>query len=72
MIITIGPFTKWGVEFMNCNLTSARGNHHIIVAIDYFTKWEEATPLSNPTVRQSWISFSIKLLLGLVSQDSLS
>jgi len=72
MIITIGPFTKWGVEFMNCNLASARGNHHIIVAIDYFTKWEEAMPLSNPIVRQSWISFSIKLLLGLVSQDSLS
>ena len=51
MIITIGPFTKWGVEFMNCNLDSARGNHHIIVAIDYFMKWEEAMPLSNPMVR---------------------
>ena len=29
---------------MDCNLASAGGNHHIIVAIDYFTKWAEAIP----------------------------
>ena len=29
---------------MDCNPTSAGGNHHIIVAIDYFTKWAEAMP----------------------------
>ena len=37
-MITVGPFTKWGIEFMDCNPASARGNHHIIVAINYFTK----------------------------------
>ena len=43
-IITIGPYTKWGVDFMDCNLASAGGHHHIIVAIDYFMKWEEDIP----------------------------
>ena len=29
---------------MDFNPASAGGNHHIIVAVDYFTKWEEAMP----------------------------
>ena len=44
MIITIGPFSKWGLEFMDCNLDLAGGHHHIIVSVDYFTKWAEAMP----------------------------
>ena len=44
-IFTVGPFTKWGLDFMDCNLASARGHHHIIVAIDYFMKWAEAMPM---------------------------
>jgi hypothetical protein len=43
-VITIGPFTKWGVDFMTCHPASARGHHYIIVVIDYFTKWVEAMP----------------------------
>jgi hypothetical protein len=43
-IITIGPFTKWVVDFLDCNPTSAGGNQHIIVVVDYFTKWVEAMP----------------------------
>jgi hypothetical protein len=43
-VITVGPFTKWGVDFIDCNLASARGHQHIIMAVDYFTKWEEAMP----------------------------
>jgi hypothetical protein len=43
-VITVGPFTKWGVDFVDCNPTSVGGNQHIIVAIDYFTKWAEAMP----------------------------
>ena len=43
-IITAGAFTKWGLDFLDCNPASARGHHHIIVAIDYFTKWAEAMP----------------------------
>jgi hypothetical protein len=45
LVITVGPFTKWGVDFVNCNPTSAGRNQHIIMAVDYFNKWVEAMPI---------------------------
>jgi hypothetical protein len=39
-----GPFTKWGVDFLDCNPTSVGGNQHIIVVVDYFTKWVKVMP----------------------------
>ena len=45
LVITVGPFTKWGVEFLDFIPTSARGNQHIIMVIEYFTKWFEAMPI---------------------------
>ena len=45
LIVTVGPFPKWGLEFMDCNPVLARGHHHIIVAVNYFTKWVEAMPM---------------------------
>jgi hypothetical protein len=44
LVITVGPFTKWGLYFDDCNPTSARGYQHIIVAVKYFTKWDEDMP----------------------------
>ena len=44
-IITSDPFTKWGLDFMDCNLASAGGHHRIIVAVNYFMKWAEAMPM---------------------------
>ena len=41
LIITVGPFTKWGLDFMDCNTASAGGHHHIIVDFDYFMKWSQ-------------------------------
>jgi hypothetical protein len=46
-IITVGPFTKWGIDFTTFHLVSARGHCYIIVAVDYFTKWVEAMPTFN-------------------------
>jgi hypothetical protein len=43
-IIAIDPFTKWGIDFMQCNPTSAGGHGYIIVTVNYFTKWAEAMP----------------------------
>ena len=43
-VIAIGPFSKWGIEFMHCKPTSAEGHGYIIVAMDYFTKWAKAMP----------------------------
>jgi hypothetical protein len=44
LVITIVPFTKWGVDFMKCHPPLNRGHHYIIVVVDYFTKWAEAMP----------------------------
>ena len=43
-IITVGPFAKWGIDFITCNPHSAGGHAYIILAVDYFTKWAEAMP----------------------------
>jgi hypothetical protein len=48
-IVFVGPFAKWGIDFMTCNPYSAGGNGYIIVAIDYFTKWAEAMPTFDNT-----------------------
>jgi transposase InsO family protein len=43
-VTTIGPFTKWGIDYTTCNPPSARGHRYIIVAVDYFTRWVEDMP----------------------------
>jgi hypothetical protein len=43
-VITVGPFTKWGIDYTTCNAPLGRGYRYIIVAVDYFTKWVEAMP----------------------------
>jgi transposase InsO family protein len=43
-VVSIGPFAKWGIDFMTCHPHSTRGHGYIIVAVDYFTKWAEAMP----------------------------
>ena len=35
---------KWGIDFMHCKPTSVGGHGYIIVAMDYFTKWDETMP----------------------------
>jgi hypothetical protein len=44
-IITVGPFTKWGIDYTTCNTPSARGHCYIIVVVDYFMKWVKAMPM---------------------------
>jgi hypothetical protein len=48
-LVSIGPFAKWGINFMTCHLHSAGGHGYIIVAVDYFTKWVEAMPTFDNT-----------------------
>ena len=36
-IVTVGPFPKWGIDFMDYSPASVGGHHHIIVVVDYFT-----------------------------------
>lgn len=46
-VITVGPFSKWGIDFMTCTSHSAEGHGYIIVVVNYFTKWAEAMPTYN-------------------------
>ena len=48
-IIMVGPFEKWGIDYMICNPHSAGGHTSIIVTVDYFTKWVEVIPTYNNT-----------------------
>jgi hypothetical protein len=38
-VVSIGPFAKWGIDFMTCHPHSVGGHGYIIVAVYYFTKW---------------------------------
>jgi hypothetical protein len=42
-VVSVGPFVKWGIDFMTCHPHSAEGHGYIIVAVDYFTKWAKVT-----------------------------
>jgi hypothetical protein len=44
-IIVVNPFSKWGIDFMQCRHTSVEGYGYIIVVVDYFTRWVEAMPI---------------------------
>jgi hypothetical protein len=48
-VVSIGPFAKWGIDFMTCHPHLARGHGYIIVVIDYFMKWAEAMPTFDNT-----------------------
>ena len=43
-IVLVGPFMKWGIDYVTCNPASTGGHKYIIVNVDYFTKWVEAMP----------------------------
>lgn len=43
-IMTVGPFAKWGIDFLTCHPTLAARHKYIIVAVGYFSKWVEDIP----------------------------
>ncbi|PKA53750.1 putative mitochondrial protein [Apostasia shenzhenica] len=45
------PFAIWGLDFLGPMPTAMRGYKWILVAVDYFTKWIEAKPLTQPTAQ---------------------
>jgi hypothetical protein len=48
-VVSVGPFAKWGIDFMTSNPHSIRGHVYIIIAIYYFTKWAKAMPTFDNT-----------------------
>lgn len=41
-VVTVGPFTNWGIDFTTCNPPSTANHKYIIMTVDYFMKWAEA------------------------------
>ena len=42
------PFAQWGLDMVGPLRKSSKGGHtHLLVAVDKFTKWIEATPITN-------------------------
>ncbi|GKV39513.1 hypothetical protein SLEP1_g47271 [Rubroshorea leprosula] len=46
------PFAQWEVDLLGPFVKAVGGATHLVVAVDYFTKWVEAKPLSCLTSRR--------------------
>eukprot|EP00249_Psilotum_nudum_P025170 c29402_g1_i1 orf=3-920(-) len=49
----LGPFEKWGIDFVGPLHITPRRNQFILVATDYLTKWVEARPLKSATAEET-------------------
>ena len=58
--LVIEPFDCWGFDFMG-PFPSLHGNTHILVDVDYVTKWVEAIP--NPSADHKT---SLKMLKDVI------
>ena len=52
-IMSPWPFSKWGLDLLGPFPLASGQVKHLIVAIDYFTKWIEAELLSTITATQA-------------------
>lgn len=46
-IVTAVPFARWGIDIVGPFPTASQGRKYLFLAIDYFTKWAEAEPVSS-------------------------
>ncbi|GKV48613.1 hypothetical protein SLEP1_g55410 [Rubroshorea leprosula] len=46
------PFAQWGLDFLGPFVKGVGGVTHLVVGVDYFTKWVEARPLSSLTSKK--------------------
>ncbi|GKU94475.1 hypothetical protein SLEP1_g7971 [Rubroshorea leprosula] len=46
------PFSQWGIDLLGPFVKAIGGATHLVVVVDYFTKWVEAKPLSCLTSRR--------------------
>ena len=58
-LTTLWPFSAWGMDVIRPVIPKASNNHeYILVAINYFTKWVEAT--SYKSVTQAMVARFLK------------
>ncbi|GKV24228.1 hypothetical protein SLEP1_g33863 [Rubroshorea leprosula] len=46
------PFAQWGLDLLGPFIKGVGGITHLVVGVDYFTKWVEARPLSSLTSKK--------------------
>ncbi|GKU89192.1 hypothetical protein SLEP1_g3360 [Rubroshorea leprosula] len=69
-LIAPWPFAQWGLDLLGPFMKGVGGVTHLIVGVDYFTKWVEARPLSNPTSKKvkDFVFSSIICRYGIPNQ----
>ena len=51
LIMSYGPFEKWGIDAIGPLPRTARGKEYIIMGVDYMTRWVEAAPITRITAQ---------------------
>ncbi|GKV29297.1 hypothetical protein SLEP1_g38236 [Rubroshorea leprosula] len=64
------PFAQWGLDLLGPFVKGVGGVTHLIVGVDYFTKWVEARPLSSLTSKkvEDFVFDSIICRYGIPNQ----
>ncbi|GKV41128.1 hypothetical protein SLEP1_g48700 [Rubroshorea leprosula] len=64
------PFAQWGLDLLGPFVKGVGGVTHLIVGVDYFTKWAEARPLSSLTSKkvEDFVFSSIICRYGIPNQ----
>lgn len=52
-IVTTWSFDMWGLDLIGGLIPAVGGTDHLVVAVDYFTKWIDARPLKRITKRKT-------------------
>ncbi|GLT32922.1 hypothetical protein SLA2020_075520 [Shorea laevis] len=64
------PFAQWGIDLLGPFVKGTGGVTNLVVAVDYFTKWVEARPLSSLTSKkiEDFVFSSIICRYGIPNQ----
>ncbi|GKV33270.1 hypothetical protein SLEP1_g41798 [Rubroshorea leprosula] len=64
------PFAQWGLDLLGPFVKGVGGVTHLVVGVDYFTKWVEARPLSSLTSKkvEDFVFSSIICRYGIPNQ----
>ncbi|GKV48647.1 hypothetical protein SLEP1_g55446 [Rubroshorea leprosula] len=69
-LVASWPFAQWGIDLLGPFVKGTGGVTHLVMAVDYFTKWVEARPLSSLTSRkiEDFVFSSVICRYGIPNQ----
>ncbi|GKV21495.1 hypothetical protein SLEP1_g31472 [Rubroshorea leprosula] len=69
-MVALWPFAQWGLDLLGPFVKGVGGVTHLVVGVDYFTKWVEARPLSSLTSEkvEDFVFSSIICRYGIPNQ----